>query len=70
MSRWVVIFGCAFVLALASPLGFEAEAKKGRGKSCVATGMDGKKTKWQCKAADKCCFDWVTSKGTCAANCM
>jgi hypothetical protein len=70
MSRWVLLFGCAFALAVATPMGFEAEAKKGKSRTCASTGMDGKKTKWQCKAGEKCCFDWLMSKGTCAPNCM
>lgn len=52
-------------------MGFDAEAKKARGKSCVAKGMDGKQTKWQCKSTEKCCYDWLSSKGTCSsAMCM
>jgi hypothetical protein len=23
---------------------------------------------WKCKASEKCCFDWITSKGTCVAG--
>ena len=71
MSRWLVLFGCAFALALAAPIGSDAEAKKARGKACVAKGMDGKQTKWQCKSGEKCCYDWLSSKGTCSSSmCM
>ena len=27
MSRWLVLFGCAFALALAAPMGLDAEAE-------------------------------------------
>jgi hypothetical protein len=65
MLRWVAIFGCAFALAITASMGFEAEAAKGRSKQCVAAGMSAAKTKWKCKAAEKCCFDWIANKGTC-----
>lgn len=64
MTRWLMVFGCVFALALSAPMGGEATAAK-RGKACTSTGMDGKKSTWQCKTAEKCCFDWVSSKGTC-----
>ena len=70
MSRWLVLFGCAFPLALAAPMGLDAEAKA-RGKTCVAKGMDGKQTKWQCKSGEKCCYNSLMSKGTCSTSaCM
>ena len=67
MTRWFVLFGCMLALALATPIGSEAAAAK-RGKSCAATAMDGKQSKWRCKASEKCCFDWFANKGTCAAS--
>jgi hypothetical protein len=56
-----------FGLVLASPVGFDANAakKKARASACVSTGMDGKQTKWRCKAGQKCCFDWLANKGNC-----
>jgi hypothetical protein len=70
MTRWFVVFGCAFALALAAPVGSDAEAQKAKGKACVAKSMDGKQTKWRCKASEKCCYDWLSSKGTCSSSCM
>jgi len=72
MTRWVVLFAGALAVALVTPMGFEAAAAK-RGKACAVTAMDGKKSKWRCKASEKCCFDWFANKGTCAptsAVCM
>ena len=67
MIRYLTLFGCALSMALAVPAGFEAEAKgKKKNKLCMATAMDGKQTKWKCKAAEKCCYDWLMNKGTCA----
>jgi hypothetical protein len=66
MMRWMMVFGCVFALALSAPMGGEATAAK-RGKVCTSKGMDGKQTKWSCKATEKCCFDWLASKGTCVA---
>lgn len=66
MTRWIVVFGCVFAFALAAPMGFEASAAK-KAKSCTATAMDGKQTKWRCKADQKCCFNWLAGKGTCVA---
>lgn len=63
MTRWLIVFGAVLALALVAPMGGQAEAK--RGKSCSTTAMDGKKTKWRCKASEKCCFDWFANKGTC-----
>ena len=64
MTRWIVLLGCVFALALSVPIGTEAYAAK-RSKSCVATGMDGKQTKWRCRALEKCCYDWWSGKGRC-----
>ena len=68
MTRWIAILGCAFVLAIAAPAGFEANAaKKSKSIACAATAMDGKLTKWRCKAGTKCCFNWMANKGACVA---
>ena len=68
MARWIAIFGCTFALVLAAPTGFDANAaKRSKSKGCVATAMDGKQTKWRCKAGQKCCFNWFANKGACVA---
>lgn len=65
MIRYLALFG-AFALALSVPAGFEAEAKgKKKNKLCTATALSGKKMSFKCKAAEKCCFDWVANKGNC-----
>jgi hypothetical protein len=68
MHRWPLILGCVFALALAAPLGFQAEAAKAKGKNCVGTRMDGKQSRWQCRPAQKCCFDAVVGKGSCTSG--
>ena len=66
MTRMFVIFGCVLAFGLATPMGFEAAAAKKRGhKMCASSAMDGKQTKWRCKASQKCCFDWMANKGAC-----
>ena len=72
MTRWFVLFASVLALALTTPMGLEAAAAK-RGKSCAVTAMDGKQSKWRCKASEKCCFNWFANKGTCqpaSAVCM
>lgn len=63
MTRWFILFACAFAFTAAAPMGFEAHAK--RAKTCKATMMDGKQTKWRCKAGTKCCYNWLQGKGAC-----
>jgi hypothetical protein len=65
MMRSILVVGCALGFMLAAPAGFEAAAAKG--KACVASTMDGKKTKWQCRTGQKCCFNWLMNKGGCVA---
>lgn len=66
MTRWLVIFGCAFAFAVAAPMGFQAEAKRAKLKACDGTTMDGKKIKWRCKAKQDCgIVDMFSNKGTC-----
>ena len=68
MTRWIAVFGCAFAVTLAAPAGFDAHAqKKATSTACAATAMDGKQAKWRCKAGQKCCFSWLSNKGTCIA---
>jgi len=67
--RWLIamLLGAALVTVL--PIGaMDADAAKEKSKACTAAGMDSKKVSWKCKASEKCCFDWLTSKGTCAAS--
>ena len=72
MSRWIAVIGFSLAvtlsLAFVAPYSFEAEAaKKPANKQCVGTALDGKQTKFKCKADEKCCFDVITSTGTCVA---
>ncbi len=62
MTRWLVVFACAFAFAVAAPMGFEAQAKS---KRCTATTLEGKKVKWVCKANKTCAFNIFTYKGEC-----
>jgi len=70
MSRLVagLCFALAVILSTAffAPQSFEAEAaKKPKNKQCIATQMDGKKSRFVCKANETCCFDSMTNTGTC-----
>ena len=72
MSRLIAVLGFTLAVTLSlvfmSPASFEAEAaKKPKNKQCVGTALDGKQTKFKCKADEKCCFDVITSTGTCVA---
>jgi hypothetical protein len=66
MTRWFLLFGCAFALAIAVPTGFDAQAAK-KVRWCKAATMDGKQTKWKCASGMKCCYDWLGGKGACIA---
>ena len=61
-----VAFAIMFAIAAIAPMGMQAEAKA-KNKLCQATSLDNKKVSFKCKAAEKCCFDAVTAKGTCVA---
>lgn len=66
MSRLMVAITLS--LAFVLPMSFEAEAaKKPKNKQCTATQLDGKQSKFKCKADEKCCFDYVVNKGSCVA---
>ena len=68
MTRCLMGFACAFAFALAIPVGFDAHAaKKSKSIACASKAMDGKQTKWRCKAGTKCCFNWMANKGACVA---
>ena len=70
MSRWIVAFGCALTLALATPLGEEAEASGFSRKKCIAPAMRTAQATWVCNASEKCCYDRLLRKGTCTARCF
>ncbi|HXF53797.1 MAG TPA: hypothetical protein VNK52_06695 [Hyphomicrobiaceae bacterium] len=68
--RWLVAVLLGAILMAAMPVGggdADAAAKKEKSKACTVTGLDNKKVSWKCKASEKCCYDWITSKGTCVA---
>jgi hypothetical protein len=66
MTRWFAVLGCALALSIIAPIGFDTGAAA-RGVVCKATGLDGKQSKWRCKAGHKCCFNWLTNKPACAS---
>jgi hypothetical protein len=65
MTRWLVLFVCAFAFAVAAPMGFKAEARKHKRQMCSVSMMDGKKVSWRCSASQKCCYSWFSGKGMC-----
>ena len=71
MSRLVTVFGFSlavtFGLVMLAPASFQAEAAKPKAKQCMGTSLDGKQTKFKCKADEKCCYDAITNSGTCVA---
>lgn len=66
MMRWIAMFGCTLALALALPMGFEAEAGKKKYNACKGQTLTGQTVKWKCKLDEKCCFGPVSGLGTCA----
>ena len=56
--RWLLLFGGVFAFTVA--------AKKGGW--CSATTMDGKQTKWRCKAGQKCCYSLFSGKACIGAS--
>jgi hypothetical protein len=68
MTRWTAFFACALTLAIAAPLGQQAEAAYTR-KRCIAPSMWGAaQTTWVCTAAERCCYDWLLRRGSCIAT--
>ena len=66
ITRSMAIFGCALALALAAPLGNEADARYHYAhKRCIAPAMLGAKTTWVCRASEICCYDRLLRRGTC-----
>lgn len=63
-----IMFALLFAAAAILPMTVQSEAKKApKNKMCVATALNNTKVSFKCKAAEKCCFDSFTSKGTCVA---
>ena len=68
MKRWLAILGCVLGFTFIAPIASDIQATaKPKSMMCKATGLDGKQSKWKCKAGQKCCFDWLSSKGACVA---
>lgn len=68
--RWMAALGLSAALALGMTMAVsgEAEAKKRapKAKMCKATNViTGQKASWKCGGTEKCCYDAITSKGTC-----
>lgn len=66
--RILAALGVSFAMALSAiaVTTTDAEAaKKPKNKQCIGTALDGKQTKFKCKANEKCCYDAVTKTGTC-----
>jgi hypothetical protein len=65
--RWVAAIGLAVAMAFSMSAGFDTAeaAKKPKNKLCMATSLAGAKASWKCSAAEKCCYDYLLSKGNC-----
>ena len=75
MTRWVATIGCLLTaLAFAMPVANEAKADGMKRavsshKRCVAPAMRWRtQTTWSCKVAEKCCYDWLLRRGSCATD--
>jgi hypothetical protein len=66
IPRSMALLGCALALALAAPLGNQADAQSQyRFKRCIAPAMHGAPRTWVCRATEICCYDWLLRRGTC-----
>ena len=67
--RWLIVILFGVALSVALPVGGmdASAAKKVKSRVCTASSLDNKKVSWKCKAGEKCCFDTIMSKGSCAA---
>jgi hypothetical protein len=75
MTRWIAtaIFACVLSLAFATPFATETKADGMRAsyshKRCVAPASRWRpQTAWVCKVSEKCCYDWLLRRGSCAAD--
>jgi hypothetical protein len=74
MTRWIAITGCLLSLAFAPSMITEAQADgmKRAGysnKRCIAPADRWRaRSTWVCKWTEKCCYDWVFRRGSCAAD--
>lgn len=67
MTRWIAVFGCVLTVALAAPVGNQAEAAR---KRCIAPASHGAKMTWVCKRTEKCCYDALFRRGSCRDRCF
>ena len=74
MTRWIAPLACMLTLTLAAPFASEVKAD-GMARSvyhhkrCVAPAMRWRaQTTWVCKVSEKCCYDWLLRRGSCAAD--
>jgi hypothetical protein len=66
IMRPLALLGLTLALAVAAPLGNEAEAQYPyRFKRCIAPARDGPPVTWVCKASEICCYDWLLRRGSC-----
>jgi hypothetical protein len=66
IARSLAILGPVLALALAAPLGNEADAGSlYRLKRCIAPATYGAPATWVCKASEICCYDWLLRRGSC-----
>jgi hypothetical protein len=75
MTRWIAIatLGSVLTLAFAMPFAIETKADGMRAsyshKRCVAPASRWRpQTTWVCKVSEKCCYDWLLRRGSCAAD--
>jgi hypothetical protein len=70
MTRWIVAVACTLAVALAAPLGSEAQAAYAH-KRCIAPNIWGAgQTTWVCRASQRCCYDWLLRRGFCPDRCF
>jgi hypothetical protein len=68
ISRSLTLLGgaMALALALAAPLGNEADAQSSyRFKRCIAPTFYEASVTWVCKASEICCYDRLLRRGSC-----
>lgn len=66
ITRSLALLGLTLALALAAPLGNEADARSHyRLKKCIAPAVYGTPVTWVCKASEICCYDRLLRRGSC-----